>query len=184
MTSLILELTSHLDLNPGASERAIDALLRETNMAFPEDYLEFLRFANGGESNYDREVGYESGLCRLYPVEEIIEITSDYFFDVPDMNDTCKKYDSPLLPPNQLPWMIGDTGADRGFCLDPRFSTPRFIAARLGCVEFYECCDLGTTFAEFLLALKDTGSNTWKRLGDIDRSLVKPECWPENSNEA
>jgi hypothetical protein len=101
MTSQVLELTAHLDLNPGASELAIRQLQAETQFQFPADYLEFLRFANGGETNIDKNVGYESGLWRLYPAEEIIEWTRDYFFDVEAMNDEAERRHSPRLPSDQ-----------------------------------------------------------------------------------
>ena len=142
----IQSLTAHLDLNPGASEAAINEFLTHAGSAVPRDYLDFLRVANVGETNIDRDVGYSTGLWRLWPVEQIVELTQDYFFDREGMQEVCQRHGDPFLPDGQWPWIIGDTGADTAFCLHPRFRPTRYNAARYGCLEFYQCDALGTKF--------------------------------------
>lgn len=159
----VIELTSHLDLNSPASESAIGEFLEQAGAIVPSDYVEFLRYANGGESNLDFE-GYESGLARLHGVEEIVEFTRDYFFDRDAMAENCEECGSPFLPEGQWLWIVGNNGADAGFCLDPRWETTRFIVARYGCLEFEECYDFGTTFLGMLRLLKNTGERDWRPL--------------------
>ena len=59
---------------PPAEPSAIEALPSESGLDLPEDYLQFLRFSNGGEG----ELGVKPGWFQLWPTEEVIGLNKGY----------------------------------------------------------------------------------------------------------
>lgn len=57
-----------------ATEDAIQGLIMETGMDFPEDYLNLLRYSNGGEG----ELGVDPLWFSIYPAEEVVELNRRY----------------------------------------------------------------------------------------------------------
>ena len=65
---------AHWDRVPPASESAIQALVEQSGVDLPQDYLAFLRFSNGG----DGHIGIEPGWFQIWPAEEVVE-TNQFF---------------------------------------------------------------------------------------------------------
>ena len=54
---------------PGATEEAIENLVASAGVQLPTDYLDFLRFANGGEG----DLGIQPWYFQVWAAEEVIE---------------------------------------------------------------------------------------------------------------
>ena len=65
---------AHWDRVPPARESAIQALVEQSGVDLPQDYLAFLRFSNGG----DGHIGIEPGWFQIWPAEEVVE-TNQFF---------------------------------------------------------------------------------------------------------
>jgi hypothetical protein len=59
---------------PPASPHEIAALLHESALPLPAEYIAFLRESNGGEGNLDVEPGW----CQLWPAAEVIAHNASY----------------------------------------------------------------------------------------------------------
>jgi hypothetical protein len=59
---------------PGASPEAIDALAAASPIALPAEYVNLLRFSNGGEG----ALGVEPGWFVIWPAEEVMENNRGY----------------------------------------------------------------------------------------------------------
>jgi hypothetical protein len=59
---------------PAATKEAIDILARNAGVELPIDYLEFLRFVNGGEG----DLGIEPWYFHVWAAEEVIENNQRY----------------------------------------------------------------------------------------------------------
>jgi SMI1 / KNR4 family (SUKH-1) len=92
-----------LETRPGASEEALDSMLRQIGVQLPEDYLEFLRMSNGAAG----EVG-ETGYIDLWSVE-----------DIPDRNQDSDAED---IAPGLIE--IGSNGSSTGYAIDTRSRDP------------------------------------------------------------
>jgi hypothetical protein len=57
-----------------ATEDTIQGLIRDTGIDFPEEYLNLLRYSNGGEG----ELGVDPLWFSIYPVEEVVELNRRY----------------------------------------------------------------------------------------------------------
>lgn len=57
-----------------ATEEAIKALLTNTGLDFPEEYLNLLRYSNGGEG----ELAAQPLWFSIFPIEEVLEVNRDY----------------------------------------------------------------------------------------------------------
>ncbi|MCA1575903.1 MAG: SMI1/KNR4 family protein [Acidobacteria bacterium] len=64
---------AHWDSVPPADESAIQALVEQSGLELPQDYLAFLRFSNGG----DGHLGVEPGWFQIWPAEEVVEANRD-----------------------------------------------------------------------------------------------------------
>lgn len=62
------------DREPPADERAIEAFVEQSGLDLPPDYLDFLRFSNGGEGH----INVEPGWFNIWPAEEVVE-TNQFF---------------------------------------------------------------------------------------------------------
>jgi hypothetical protein len=60
---------AHWDRVPPADESAIAALVQQSGLDLPQDYLAFLRFSNGGEGH----INVEPGWFQIWPAEEVVE---------------------------------------------------------------------------------------------------------------
>lgn len=67
---------AHWDREPPADESAIEALVEQSGVDLPQDYLAFLRFSNGG----DGHINIEPGWFQIWPAEEVVE--SNQFFEL------------------------------------------------------------------------------------------------------
>lgn len=65
---------AHWDRVPPADESAIQALVEQSGLDLPQDYLAFLRFSNGGGGHLDIEPGW----FQIWPAEEVVE-TNEFF---------------------------------------------------------------------------------------------------------
>jgi hypothetical protein len=63
--------------NPPAATDAIQDLVSECAIDLPDEYLEFLRFSNGGEG----ELGVEPGWFQIWPAEQVLELNKVYEVD-------------------------------------------------------------------------------------------------------
>ena len=95
---------THWDRVPPADESAIQALVEQSGVELPPDYLEFLRFSNGG----DGHLGVEPGWFQIWSIEEVLETNSD------------------LELPEELPGFFGFGGNGGGelFAFDMRGPQP------------------------------------------------------------
>ena len=59
---------------PAATEEAIENLVRDAGVALPTDYLQFLRFANGGEG----DLGVQPWYFQVWTAEDAIENNRSY----------------------------------------------------------------------------------------------------------
>jgi hypothetical protein len=59
--------------NPQAQEEAIQTLLNESQVPLPEDYLNLLRFNNGGDGTF----GTEPMDVEIWPAEEVLQANRD-----------------------------------------------------------------------------------------------------------
>ena len=69
--------TANWDREAPADESAIQALVEQSGLDLPEDYLAFLRFSNGGQGHIDVEPGW----FQIWPAEEVLEANRDYEVD-------------------------------------------------------------------------------------------------------
>ncbi len=65
---------AHWDRVPPADESAIQALVEQSGVDLPQEYLAFLRFSNGG----DGHISVEPGWFQIWPAEEVVE-TNQFF---------------------------------------------------------------------------------------------------------
>ncbi len=73
MDERIATMIKGLDLRPPSSVVAIDKFERNANFKLPDDYIEFLRFTNGGEGF----IGEQSYIM-LWPIQDMIELNKSY----------------------------------------------------------------------------------------------------------
>jgi hypothetical protein len=66
---ILTDPTADWKREPPANETAIQKLIQESGIDFPEEYLEFLRYSNGG----DGELGIEPYWFDIFPAEEVLE---------------------------------------------------------------------------------------------------------------
>jgi hypothetical protein len=60
--------------SPAATEEAIENLITNAGVKLPTDYLDFLRFANGGEG----DLGIQPWYFQVWAAEEVIENNRNY----------------------------------------------------------------------------------------------------------
>lgn len=73
--------TADWEREPPASEEAIQALIREAGLDFPEEYLEFLRYSNGGEG----QLGIHPLWFLIFPAEAVLEANRRYSYGLDDL---------------------------------------------------------------------------------------------------
>ena len=92
------------DAEAPASEAAIEQLLQQSKLPLPADYLDFLRYSNGGQ-------GLLTGqprLFRLWPAEKTVDNNLDY-----EMPDYVPGF-----------FGFGDNGGGEFFAFDTRTAAP------------------------------------------------------------
>lgn len=57
-----------------AAEEAIRQLIARCDFALPDEYLELLRYSNGGEGS----LGVEPGWFQIWPAEEVVTCNEEY----------------------------------------------------------------------------------------------------------
>lgn len=62
------------DRESPANSDALDVLIAEADIELPDDYLELLRYSNGGEGN----LAVEPGWFQLWPAERVVEFNNGY----------------------------------------------------------------------------------------------------------
>jgi hypothetical protein len=129
MDPRIGKLTESLTLirNPGASESMIRAFLRSLNAELPDDYLDFLRMANGAEG----PIGQQHYLA-LYSIDAAIECNKTYG--------------------EWVPWLVffGTSGSISGFGFDTRSATMPVLEVDWIGLDRNPMYLWGTSFVEFL----------------------------------
>lgn len=78
---LVEDPTADWTREPPASEEAIQRLAKGAGVPLPEEYLDFLRFSDGGEG----ELGIYPWWFRLYPAEEVLDANRDYSYGLDDL---------------------------------------------------------------------------------------------------
>jgi hypothetical protein len=72
--SILSDSSTKWSRNAPAPPEAIHDLISRCAIDLPGEYLEFLQFSNGGES----ELGVEPGWFRLWPEEQVVELNEGY----------------------------------------------------------------------------------------------------------
>jgi WD40 repeat protein len=133
LSARLAELVRLLTPNPPAAEGAIREAAALTGAAFPADYLDFLRAANGGAGGD----GPLHLLARLEPIEDVPRLTAGY-----------------EAPKNVF--VIGSNGMGSAYCWDERRKPHEFMVADDG--NFKPLARLGGTFEAFLEAVLAKGA--------------------------
>ncbi|MBS1910957.1 MAG: SMI1/KNR4 family protein [Bacteroidetes bacterium] len=118
-----------IDRNPPAEPQAIIAMQHEGNLSLPDDYIEFLKYANGGEG----PIGSE-GYIMLWRIEELIELNSAY---------QVAEYAPGLF-------LIGSDGSGDAFAFDTRSNAWSVVALPFVGMSLDLASPLASTFDEFL----------------------------------
>jgi SMI1 / KNR4 family (SUKH-1) len=119
---------------PGASPDVIDKLSVESPITLPVDYLNLLRFSNGGEG----ELGVEPGWFQLWPAENVVEHNRGY---------------------NLSEWLpgffgFGSNGGGELFAFDARHGEPWPVVMVPFCpLDSAEAVTMASSFAGWLRAL-------------------------------
>jgi hypothetical protein len=69
LSQMLEDATANWYRHAPASEEAIQALIRETGLDFPEEYLSLLRYSNGGEG----ELAVQPLWFVIFPVENVVK---------------------------------------------------------------------------------------------------------------
>jgi hypothetical protein len=115
-----------LALNPGATQKAIDAAAKAGGVQFPADYVALLRGTNGAEFTLGET------LVALYPVE-----------DLAAANEPDEDFPQHLF-------VFGDNGAGEQFAFDKRERPHPIVVVPMDHPEDDEALPQGTTLHGFL----------------------------------
>lgn len=129
MNDRILELTSMLDFNPGASEEVLRDIESKLGVSFPAQFADFLLKSNGVEGS----IGNNSYLV-LWPIEEMISLNDAY---------AVNEFAPGLL-------LIGSDGGGVAYAFDTRVETMPIVAVPFVGMDLNEAVLCGRTFVEFL----------------------------------
>jgi hypothetical protein len=72
--NLLIDSTAKWNRNPPAATDAIQDLVSGCAIDLPDEYIEFLRFSNGGEG----ELGVDPGWFQIWPAEQVIQLNEGY----------------------------------------------------------------------------------------------------------
>ena len=123
-----------LNRRPGATDAAIAESEKQLGLKLPAEYMEFLKFANGGEGFIGREH------VILWGVEELASMNQSY---------EVQKYVPGLL-------IFGSNGGGEAYGFDSR--TPHWPVVQVPFVgmDWRDARSLGDLFSEFLRRLHET----------------------------
>ena len=119
------------DLNEPADRASIHAVEEQLNFKFPEEYLNFLLFADGGEGSIGEVY------LNLWRVEELIEDNEGYNVDE--------------FAPGLL--IIGSDGGDTAFCIDTRSSEKPLVSIPFIGMDLDEIEKISNDFTGFIKSL-------------------------------
>jgi len=119
------------DLNEPADRASIHAVEEQLNFKFPEEYLNFLLFADGGEGSIGEVY------LNLWRVEELIEDNEGYNVDE--------------FAPGLL--IIGSDGGDTAFCIDTRSPEKPFVSIPFIGMDLDEIEKISNDFTGFIKSL-------------------------------
>lgn len=118
-----------LSLNPGASDDALNTVMRALKVELPHDYREFLRASNGGEGFLGQNY------VALWRAEEL-----------KPLNDS---YDVAQFAPGLL--LFGSDGGGEGYAFDTRENPWVVVQVPfIGMGDARSTIPLGRSFTEFL----------------------------------
>lgn len=116
---------------PPADAAIVQELLIQSELNLPKDYLDYLRFSNGG----DGDLGDRVGWCSLWPAEEVIQLNRDYEIQqwVPGF------------------FCIGSDGGGEAFVFDTRTPAPwKLYKIPFVCLAEDEAMFVAESFAAFI----------------------------------
>lgn len=116
--------------NAPATEEAVAAAQRDLGVIFPDDYVEFLRHADGAEG-----LTTVGAWLALYPLAEVLAATQD-----------LRSFDDRFRP---LVVLASD-GGEEDYVLDPRRTPPQIYEWELFSPEPFDGRPVGSTLRELL----------------------------------
>ena len=129
--------TTNWHREPPALPDVIAQLLAQSELDLPADYLDFLRFSNGGGGDF----GIDSDWYYLWPAEEVLQLNRDYEIQqwVPGF------------------FAIGSDGGGEALVFDTRTSAPwKLYKISFSCLAEDEILLVAESFATFIQTLGQT----------------------------
>jgi hypothetical protein len=154
----ILALLEDFVKNPGATTEAIDQATSALGIVLPDDYIEVLRYMNGGEGFVG--ISY----LRFYPVERVAPLNQAYAVEE--------------FAPGML--VFASSGGGEAFAFDTRTTPPPIVQIPFIPMDIAYLEHCGSTLGEFLRSLakeeaKGIGNKIKGILGRRSKNPINPE---------